>query len=206
MRAQEDSPRYGSALISLHWLMLVLIVAVYACIELRELYPRGSALRDGLKTWHYMLGLTIFALVWLRLIARFMAPVPAIVPRPPQWQRLLARATEFAIYAFMIVMPLLGWLILSGENQSVPFFGLQLPALLGENKALAKQLEEIHETIGTAGYFLIGLHAAAALIHHYVYRDNTLVRMLPWQSVKSKDAGRATARASNAPHGTGRTS
>jgi cytochrome b561 len=165
--------------------MLVLIVAVYACIELRELYPKGSAIREGLKTWHYMLGLSVFALVWLRLIARFLAPVPAIVPRPPQWQMRVAHFTEFAIYIFMFVMPLLGWLILSGENQLAPFFGLHLPALIGDNKALAKQLEEIHETIGNVGYILIGLHAAAALIHHYFYRDNTLVRMLPSRSAKS---------------------
>ena len=185
MRRQEGSPGYGSTLIVLHWLMLVLIVAVYACIEIRELYPRGSAIREGLKTWHYMLGLSVFALVWLRLIARFLAPVPAIVPRPPQWQMRVAHVTEFAIYIFMFVMPLLGWLILSGENQPVPFFGLHLPALMSENKALAKQIEEIHETIGKVGYFLIGLHAAAALTHHYFYRDNTLVRMLPSRSPKS---------------------
>jgi len=185
VRPQEGSRRYGSLLIYLHWLMLVLIVAVYACIELREFYPRGSAIREELKTWHYMLGLSVFALVWLRLIARFLFPVPAIVPRPPQWQMQVAHVTEFAIYIFMIVMPLLGWLILSGENQPVPFFGLHLPALIGENKALAKRFEEIHETIGNAGYFLIGLHAAAALIHHYYFRDNTLVRMLPSRSEKS---------------------
>jgi cytochrome b561 len=172
--------------------MLVLVVAVYACIELRELYPRGSVIREGLKTWHYMLGLAIFALVWLRLLARFLAPVPAIVPQPPRWQMLVAHITEFAIYVFMVVMPLLGWLILSGESQPVPFFGLQLPALIGENKALAKQFEEIHETVGDAGYFLIGLHAAAALVHHYIHRDNTLVRMLPSRSVKRQDAGRPT--------------
>jgi superoxide oxidase len=191
MLQQEGSRRYGSLLISLHWLMLVLIVAVYACIELRELYPRGGAIREGLKTWHYMLGLAVFALVWLRLLARFLAPVPAIVPKPPQWQMLVAHLTEFAIYVFMIAMPLLGWLILSGENQPVPFFGLHIPALIGENKALAKQFEELHQTVGNAGYFLIGLHAAAALIHHYIHRDNTLVRMLPSRSVKSKDTGRA---------------
>jgi cytochrome b561 len=167
---------------SLHWLMLLLIVAVYACIELRVLYPRGSDIREALKTWHFMLGLAIFALVWLRLLARFLVPVPEIVPRPPRWQLFVAHLTELAIYLFMIAMPLLGWAILSGENQSVPFFGVQLPALIGENKALAKQLEEIHETIGNVGYFLIGIHAAAALVHHYIQRDNTLVRMLPFRS------------------------
>jgi cytochrome b561 len=162
--------------------MLLLIVAVYACIELRVLYPRGSDIREALKTWHFMLGLAIFALVWVRLLARFLGRVPEIVPRPPRWQLFVAHATELAIYAFMIVMPLLGWMILSGENQPVPFFGLQLPALIGENKVLAKQLEEVHETIGDVGYFLIGIHAAAALVHHYIHRDNTLVRMLPTRS------------------------
>jgi len=47
------------------------------------------------------------------------------------------------------------------------------------NEALAGQLEEVHETIGTLGYWLIGLHATAGLFHHYVLRDATLTRMLP---------------------------
>ena len=204
MRPQEDSAKYGSLLISLHWLMLLLIIAVYACIELRELYPRGSDIRQALKTWHFMLGLAVFALVWLRLVARFLRPVPAIVPPPPRWQQLVAHLMEFAIYVFMIAMPLLGWLVLSGENQPVPFFGIQLPALMGENRALAKLIEEIHGTIGNIGYFLIGLHAAAALAHHYIHRDNTLVRMLPSRSAKSKASAGLTIEVSNAPRSTGR--
>lgn len=54
-----------------------------------------------------------------------------------------------------------------------------LSALIGENKGLAKQIKEVHELVGTTGYFLIGLHAVAALYHHYVKHDNTLTRMLP---------------------------
>jgi superoxide oxidase len=192
MRSNEGSTRYGSLLVSLHWVMLLLIVAVYACIELRVQFPRGSDIREAFKTWHFMLGLAVFGLVWLRLLARFLGPSPAIVPQPPQWQMYVARFTELAIYVFMIAMPLLGWLILSGENRPVPFFGLELPALMGENKVLAKQFEEIHETLGNVGYFLIGLHAAAALVHHYFHRDNTLVRMLPLRSAKSKASGRPT--------------
>jgi cytochrome b561 len=179
MRSNNESARYGSALIYMHWIMLLLIVAVYACIELRVLYPKGSELREALKTWHFMLGLSIFALVWLRLIARFLATTPPITPQPPRWQVHLAHVSEVAIYAFMIAMPLLGWLILSGEGKPVPFFGIHLPALIAENKALAKQFEEIHEVVGNVGYFLIGLHAAAALVHHYIQHDNALTRMLP---------------------------
>ncbi len=171
--------RYGSLSIALHWLMLVLIIAVYACIELRTQFPRGSGVREALKTWHFMLGLAVFALVWVRLVARLVGPIPDIVPQPSRLQLRVAHAFEYAIYAFMIAMPLLGWLILSAEQEPVPSLGLQLPPLVGASETLAKQIEEIHETLGNVGYFLIGTHAVAALVHHYVRRDNTLTRILP---------------------------
>ena len=56
---------------------------------------------------------------------------------------------------------------------------IELPPLIGPDEARAESLEELHKTVGTIGYWLIGLHAAAALFHHYVQRDNTLTRMLP---------------------------
>jgi cytochrome b561 len=177
---KNTTDRYGSLSIGMHWLMLLLLVAVYACIELREFYPRGSDLREGLKTWHFMLGLGVFALVFVRLAIRLVSgPTPPIRPAPPVWQERLAALMHLALYAFLIAMPLLGWLTLSASDKPVPFFGLQLPALLGADKALADSLKEIHETIGTVGYYLVGLHALAALVHHYVNRDNTLRRMLP---------------------------
>ncbi|HUX31865.1 MAG TPA: cytochrome b/b6 domain-containing protein, partial [Thiobacillus sp.] len=68
---------------------------------------------------------------------------------------------------------------LSAAGKPIPFFGLELPALIGENKDLGKQIKEVHEFVGTTGYFLIGLHTVAALYHHYIKHDNTLTRMLP---------------------------
>lgn len=61
----------------------------------------------------------------------------------------------------------------------MPLFGALLPPLVAQQAPLAENLKEIHEAIGTLGYFLIGLHASAGLFHHYVLRDDTLVRMLP---------------------------
>lgn len=179
MNWKNTSSRYGSLSIGIHWLMLLLFIAVYACIELRGLYPKGSDLREGLKTWHFMLGMLLFVLVALRLAARLTGPTPGIKPEPPSWMQISAGVLHVALYALMIVMPLTGWLLLSATGKPVPFFGLELPALIGENKDLAKPLKEIHEFIGTAGYYLIGLHAAAAFYHHYFVRDNTLLRMLP---------------------------
>jgi cytochrome b561 len=170
--------RFGSLTIALHWFMLALLAAVYACIELRVYWPKGSDPRELLKTWHFMLGLSVFALVWLRLVARVRGGTPPITPTPAAWQNRMGYAMHGALYLLMIAMPLGGWLILSASGKPIPFFGLELPALVAGNKALADQVKEIHETGGTVGYWLIGLHAAAALFHHYVQRDNTLNRML----------------------------
>lgn len=182
MNRNNTTDRYNALSIAAHWLTLALLVVVYALIELRGIYPKGTAAHDAMKTWHFMLGLTVLGVVAVRLVLRLIFREPPITPPPPAWQLLLAKAMYVALYAFLIVMPVLGWLTLSAQGKVIPFFGLELPALLGPDKALGHNLENIHETIGTIGYYLIGLHAAAALFHHYFLRDNTLRRMLPWRS------------------------
>jgi superoxide oxidase len=175
----QPASRYRTDQVALHWLMLLLIVAAYACIELRVLYPKGSEPREALKHWHFMIGLSIGLLVVLRIALRMGSPTPPIAPPPTALQHRLARLGHLALYVLMIGMPLAGWLILSAEGKPIPFFGLELPPLIAKDKALAKQIQELHATAGQVGYFLIGAHALAALYHHYVRRDNTLRRMLP---------------------------
>lgn len=180
MNWKNTSSRYGSLPIAMHWLMLGLLIAVYAVINLHDFAPKGSEIRAALKTWHFMLGLSVFALVAARLAIRLLSgPAPRIEPENPLWQRRLAAIVHLALYVFMIGMPLLGWFAVSAKGDPVLFFGAQLPALIGPDKGLYDSLKEIHEVIGTIGYYLIGLHAAAALFHHYVLRDNTMLHMLP---------------------------
>lgn len=171
-----EPPAFSRLSISLHWLMLALLAVVYACIELREFYPRGSDLREALKTWHFMLGLSVFVLVWVRLIARARSPRR---PAPRTWVEALAAAVHLALYGLMIALPLLGWMLLSAEDKPVPFFGLSLPPLVAPDEALAERIEDVHVALATIGYWLVGVHAAAALAHHYLLRDGTLRRMLP---------------------------
>ena len=179
MNRKNTSTRYGSLTIGIHWLMLLLFVAVYGTIELRELFEKGSDPREALKTWHFMLGMLVFALVWLRIAARLSGPTPAIRPEPVAWQQLSAKLVHLALYALMIGMPISGWLLLSASGKVIPFFGLELPPLIDTDKELAKQIKEVHEFVGTAGYYLIALHVVAALYHHVIKRDDTLARMLP---------------------------
>lgn len=172
-------PDYSKLSIAMHWLMLLVLAAVYTCIECREFFPKGSDPRETLKQLHFMLGLSVFVLVSVRIAARLVHPVAPIEPALPRWQAHSAQVLHLALYALMIAMPIIGWLILSAEGKPVPFFGATLPPLIGESESIAECLEEIHETVGQAGYFLIGLHAGAALIHHYVLHDGVLARMWP---------------------------
>lgn len=174
--------RYGGTLIALHWATLLLLIGVYATMELRGLAPRGEA-RDAVKALHSMLGLTVLFLVPLRLLLRVVsAPPSAISPPIPAYQLWLSRLLHVALYAFMVVMPLTGWLMLGAKGATVPFWGFTLPSLSGPDRAMAGGLEEVHEALATVGYVLIGLHAAAALFHHYIRRDDTLRRILPARS------------------------
>lgn len=174
--------KYPFTMIALHWLTLLLIAGAYASMEFRDIFERGTPAREAMKSAHYVLGLTILAIALARIAIHFVARTPPIVPSPPVWQKIAAHGVHIALFAVMIVLPVLGWSILSAEGASISYLGLELPPLIAADKPLAKDLEEVHETIANIGYGLIGVHAAAALYHHYVAHDNTLVRMLPWKA------------------------
>lgn len=173
--------RYSRWSIALHWLMAVLLVATAATMELKGIYPKDSAGRALLRSVHFGLGLSVFVLVWLRLLARALGNTPVITPAPPAWQAMLGHLVQVALYALMICLPLLGWMALSAKGAPVTLpGGVGLPLLpITESKETATWIKELHETGATVGYVLVGLHAAAALFHHYVQRDDTVLRMLP---------------------------
>jgi cytochrome b561 len=174
------SARYPAALRRLHWLMAGLVLAVYLLIEQRGLFPRGSGGRAAMMQGHFWVGLSILLLVLWRLGLRLRAAAPPITPPLPTWQAWPAKTLHVALYAFLVVMPLLGlataWS--DGKMLHLPFTGIAVPALLPENRTLARQLQELHETIGTLFYWVIGAHVLAALWHHLVRHDDTLRRML----------------------------
>ena len=76
------SLRFSALTIGLHWFMLLLLAAAYTAIELREVFPRGSDLRELMKSLHFMLGLSVLVLIWLRFLGRLVGPTPEIAPKP----------------------------------------------------------------------------------------------------------------------------
>ena len=179
MKWRNTAERYGILSVSLHWVMLAVLIAVYACIEMREFYPRGSDIREALKTWHFVLGLSVLVLVLLRILVMMVGQFPRIMPPPQMWQTISGKVMHTTLYLFMIFMPLAGWLLLSATGKPITFWSWHLPSLISESKNVADLFSEIHETGGEIGYFLVGIHATAALFHHYFLRDNALMRILP---------------------------
>lgn len=172
--------KYRPISIALHWLTVVLMVAIYACIELHEMIPRGNPLRGAMEDWHIYLGLCMLPLGVYRLLVNLRLKAPAITPQPPKWQLRINGLMRIYLYGLMILMPVLGWLFLSAEGHAVKLFFIPLPSIAPVSETLAEMAEEAHEIMGVSAYLFIAIHALAGLYHHYLLKDNTLRRMLPW--------------------------
>lgn len=172
--------RYAPGLRRLHWLMALLILVVYLAIEQRGLFARGTPARAAMMQTHFWLGLSVLALVVWRIVLRVRHGVPAIHPSLPLWQAMPAGLLHLLLYAFLIVMPVLGLLTAwtDGKALYVPFSQIAVPALVAADPALAERLDDLHGAIGEFFYWVIGLHVLAALYHHYVRGDDTLRRMV----------------------------
>lgn len=184
---KNSSHHYATSLITLHWLVLLAVVATYLFINLHDFAPKGSEFRAAMKYWHFVFGYLVLVLMLIRVAVRAQAGrAPVIIPKPAQWTLATAKLVHITIYFFMIGMPLLGWFALSVGAKDIPF---GLPALAQANPDLYPTVKGWHKQIGNWGYWLIGLHAAAAIFHHWILTDSTLRRMLPFKGNPWRGAG-----------------
>jgi len=182
--------RWGAASQILHWLiaLLILVLGVVG-LTMGEL-PRTPKY-FWVYTAHKSLGLTVLALVVLRLGWRLHAGAPPPVPGTPTWQERIARTTHWLLYVLMFAIPLSGWLYDSASGlRPFHWFGLvEVPRLVAPDPRTVAVSHAIHEY----GFWLliavVLAHAGAALHHHFVQRDATLARMLPraWLRSPQKD-------------------
>jgi cytochrome b561 len=175
--AQTRTDRYGSAAIGFHWTMAVLIVAVGVLGLLHDSWPKQSA-----SFWiniHAMLGL----LVWVLLIARFWwrsrHPPPPRAPEAGALSRRLAGPVHRLLYALVFIIPILGVVTFIWHGRVFDFglFGLKFG--IRSNRAIFHPTENIHGYLAYALFALAGGHALAALWHHFIRHDGTLMRMWP---------------------------
>jgi cytochrome b561 len=170
--------RYTPAARWFHWLAFAAVTLAYVFINFRGVFPRGTPASRVPMQGHILFGLAVLALVLPRLLHRLHHTPPPVVPPLAPWESALSRVTHLALYAFLLVQPLLGLVtVLAGGPLAIPFTTLQVPSPLTPDHALHERLGHLHGTIGTIFYYVIGLHIAGALWHHFVRRDDTLRRM-----------------------------
>src|SRR5271154_53235 len=170
---------FDPAIRVLHWLTLFLVATIFVLafsIDFASSREEAAALIQ----LHRSFGVTVWAVTLGRLAWRQFARSPNGPAHMPQAMRLAAQGSEYALYAFLLTQPILGllWTNAYGDRVNLFFLG-QLPALIGRDRPLAKQLGEAHKTVGLLLLGLIALHAGAALYHHFWRRDDTLRAMLP---------------------------
>lgn len=171
--------RYTGVAIGLHWLIGIMILMSLSV----GLYMVGLALSPDklrLYSWHKWAGVTIFILVLVRSLWRLTHAAPPLPDDVPVWQRRVAEATHYALYALMIVIPLTGWLMSSAKGFQTVYFGvIPIPDMLAKNEGMGETLALVHRYLNYSMIGLVIAHIAAALKHHFIDKDDILRRMLP---------------------------
>ena len=189
MSLKNTTDRWGGISQLLHWTIAILIVLIGIVGLVMGELPR-SPKYFWVYSAHKSLGLTVLALVLVRIGWRLYAGAPRPVPGTPRLQALLASATHGAIYLLILALPLSGW-IYDSANALRPFrwFGLvEVPKLVAPDEALAASAHGAHEWLFWLLMALVAGHAGAALYHHFIQRDATLARMLPRRWITASPA------------------
>lgn len=177
MRASEAPARYTRTAIALHWLIAILVVTQFAWGWWMLSIPKQPAgVRADAFNLHKSIGLTILALMMVRLAWRVTHPAPAL-PEMPRWQTWLARSTHVALYAALLIQPFAGYLGSVFSGYPVKYFGMTLPAWGVRHEGLKDFLSIVHLCTSFAIATLVLLHVAGAAKHALVERDGLLARM-----------------------------
>lgn len=177
---EQPSPaRYDGMTIALHWLTAFLVVALFALALSWDLFEHGSPIRKSFQSLHISLGIVLAVVIVTRLVWRFSwgRRLPDAATGLQQWA---TKAMHHGLYLLLVAEAGLGFALRWAQAESFMFFGLfAIQFSETKHRALAHNIEEVHDTVAWTIIVLAGLHAAAALIHHYGLRDNVLKRMLP---------------------------
>jgi len=174
----NTTERYGLVAITLHWLMAVMVIGLF----LLGLYMRNI---DYVHPWyrlaphlHESFGLMVFALLLFRTFWRFFNVRPAFDPMP-EWESRAALAAHRLFYLLLFGVVICGYLIPTADGRGIDFLGLfEVPALVTGIERQEDLAGELHLYLAVLTMALTVLHSLAALKHHFIDRDGTLVRMI----------------------------
>jgi cytochrome b561 len=175
-----NKERYGLVLQLIHWLTAILVLAAYIVGEGGPEDRVYAPERADQLMLHESLGVAVLALVVLRVLWRLVDRRPEEV-RMPRLMSLAARLGHLALYLLLFAVPLTAIIGSWMQTHSVTTYYGAFAPMIGENHELGSTIVDIHTTLGNIIIWIAGIHAAAALVHHFFLKDRVLTAMLPWR-------------------------
>jgi cytochrome b561 len=178
--------RFDKATIWIHWTRLLLIVVMFGTAFARESASDGDT-AALLLTVHRSTGV----LLWLVTLGRVMwkfsgGNAPALPFGTPAIQRWAARITEYGMLSLLILQPITGFMQSIARGKPFALFGASFPSVMARDRDLTHLFAAIHEKSALILLALIAVHTLAALLHHFVLRDDVLRTMLPGRRSESR--------------------
>ncbi|HMA50853.1 MAG TPA: YceI family protein [Magnetospirillaceae bacterium] len=182
--------RYNAVAMIIHWLTALTVIGLLVVGNIMADLPKEqNALKFVLFQWHKTFGITILLLTLFRLAWRLTHKPPVLPEEMPGWEKRVAHVTHWLFYLLLVVVPLLGWSIVSSSPRNIPtfLFGVipwpHIPMLadleIDQKKAIVDVFENLHATAAYIMAGLIVLHIGAALRHRVLLKDKVVQRMLP---------------------------
>jgi len=175
----HNSPTaYGTLARGLHWIMALLMIGLVAVGLTMTDMPDGDP-KWALYDLHKGVGVVAFAFFLIRIVWRHVSPPPPLPDHMAPWERTLAHVGHGLLYFTMLALPVTGYLDSAWGGYHISVFGwFEVPMLLAKNEVLFQFAEDAHHFFGNVLILLVLAHAGAALKHHFIDKDNVLLRML----------------------------
>ncbi|MBN9565399.1 MAG: cytochrome b [Alphaproteobacteria bacterium] len=177
MALHNTPSSYGSIAKIFHWGIALIYTALFISAYIMMDMPNSDS-KFFIYGIHKSFGVSVLILAAARLIWRLFSTTPLPATNTPSWQALFAKFAHFGLYALMFAMPVSGYIMSTAGGHPVKLFGLELPALLAKNPELAKLARDGHTWISYAILALVSAHVIGAFYHHWIRKDDTLLRML----------------------------
>jgi len=176
---KDTSTGYGVVSIVLHWLTAILVFGLFGL----GIYMVGLSYYDDMyhkaPALHVSLGLILLILTLIRLPWRLFSRQPEEIPGQKPAARFAAKAVKSLLYILTLILLVTGYLITTADGKAASLFGLvDFPVFVTLGADGVDLAGSVHELLAWGIVLLAGLHGVAALLHHFVFRDRTLIRML----------------------------